>query len=61
MRGSPIFIVLFAILAVLWLGGFLIFHVASALIHLLLLLAVISLVTHFFLGKGYTPEIKTPT
>jgi hypothetical protein len=47
MRGSPIFIVLFAILLVLWLGGFLVFHVASALIHLLLILAVISLVLHF--------------
>jgi Family of unknown function (DUF5670) len=47
MRGSPIFIVLFAILLVLWLGGFLVFHVASALIHLLLILAVISLILHF--------------
>ena len=47
MRGSPIFIVLFAILLVLWLGGFLVFHVASTLIHLLLILAVISLIVHF--------------
>jgi hypothetical protein len=47
MRESPIFIVLFAILIVFWLGGFLVFHVASAMIHLLLLLAVISLVMHF--------------
>jgi hypothetical protein len=47
MRGSPIFVVLFAILLVLWVGGFLVFHVASALIHLLLILAVISLILHF--------------
>lgn len=47
MRGSPIFIVLFAILAVFWLGGFLVFHIASAMIHLLLLLALISLILHF--------------
>jgi hypothetical protein len=55
MRGSPIFIVLFAILAVFWLGGFFVFHMASALIHLLLVLAVISLVTHFFWGRA-TPQ-----
>jgi hypothetical protein len=40
------FIILFAILAILWLGGFLVFHVSSGLIHLLLLLAVISLIVH---------------
>ncbi len=47
MRESPIFIAVFAILLVFWLGGFLVFHVASALIHLLLVLAVISLILHF--------------
>ncbi len=47
MRESPIFIVLFAILLVFWIGGFLVFHVASAMIHLLLILAVISLIAHF--------------
>jgi hypothetical protein len=47
MRKSPIFIAVFAILLVFWLGGFLVFHVASALIHLLLVLAVISLILHF--------------
>ncbi len=45
------FIVLFIILLLLWLGGFLVFHVSSALIHILLLLAVISLIVHFFQGK----------
>jgi hypothetical protein len=47
MRESPIFIVLFAILLVFWLGGFVVFHVASAMIHLLLLFALISLILHF--------------
>ena len=47
MRGTPIFIILFAILLIFWVGGFLVFHVASALIHILLVLAVISLVLHF--------------
>jgi hypothetical protein len=52
MRESPIFIFLFAILLVFWLGGFLIFHVASAMIHLLLLFAVISLILHFVRGSA---------
>jgi hypothetical protein len=54
MRGSPIFIVLFAILLVFWLGGFLVFHIASAMIHLLLLLALISLILHF-VRRSATP------
>jgi hypothetical protein len=54
MRGSPLFIALFAILLVMWIGGFLVFHVASALIHLLLVLAVISLILHF-VRRSATP------
>jgi hypothetical protein len=42
------FIVLFIILLLAWLGGFLVFHVSSALIHLLLLFAVIALIAHLF-------------
>jgi len=42
------FVVLFAVLLLAWLGGFLVFHVSGALIHILLLLAVISLIAHFF-------------
>ncbi len=48
---SPIFIILFAILFVFWLGGFLVFHVASAMIHLLLVFALISLLFHFVRGS----------
>ena len=40
------FITLAAVLVLLWLGGFLVFHVSSALIHVLLILAVVSLVVH---------------
>lgn len=39
---------LFLILLVMWALGFFAFHVAGALIHLLLLFAVISLVIHLF-------------
>jgi Family of unknown function (DUF5670) len=42
------FIVLFIVLLLAWLGGFLVFHISSALIHVLLLLAVISLLMHLF-------------
>jgi hypothetical protein len=34
----------------MWLGGFLFFHIAGGLIHLLLLFAVISFVVHLFTG-----------
>ncbi len=40
------------VLLVLWLLGFLAFHVTFAAIHLLLLIAVILLVMHFVTGRG---------
>ena len=39
------------ILAVLWALGFLAFHVTSGVIHLLIVLAVISLIAHLFRGR----------
>ena len=45
------FLVLFVILLVMWLLGFLAFHVAGGLIHLLLIVAVICLVIHFVRGR----------
>ena len=41
------FLALFVILLVLWLLGFLAFHVAGGFIHLLIVIAVICLVVHF--------------
>jgi hypothetical protein len=56
--GSPerteeikMFLALFVILLVMWLLGFFAFHVAGGLIHLLLIIAVISLVVHFVRGR----------
>lgn len=40
-----------AILVVLWLLGFLAFHVGGGLIHLLLVLAVIVIIIHFVTGR----------
>lgn len=44
------FLVIALLLLVMWAGGFLMFHVASGLIHLLLLCAVISFVVHLVTG-----------
>ena len=46
------FIAIFGVLLVLWLLGFLAFHIAGGLIHLLLILAVVSLVVHFIRGRS---------
>lgn len=46
-----IWVILFAVLLIAWIGGFTMFHVAGGLIHLLLILAVISLVMHFVMGR----------
>ncbi len=45
------FLILFFILLVVWLLGFTAFHVAGGLIHLLLLVAFISLIVHLFMGR----------
>jgi hypothetical protein len=50
MRFGP-FLVISLLLLILWLGGFLMFHVASGLIHLLLLFAVIAFVAHLVMGS----------
>jgi uncharacterized protein DUF5670 len=49
MRFGP-FLIIALLLVVLWGCGFLMFHIAGGLIHLLLLLAVISFVAHLFVG-----------
>ena len=42
------------VLFVLWILGFLTFHVAGSLIHLLLIFAVISIVWHLIAGRRAT-------
>jgi hypothetical protein len=46
-----LFLVLFFVLAGIWLVSWTAFHIAGGLIHLLLILAVISLVIHLFRGR----------
>ena len=43
---SGSFFVIFLLLLIVWVGSFLVFHIASVLIHLLLLLAAIFLAAH---------------
>jgi len=42
------------VLFVLWILGFVAFHVASGLIHLLLIFAVIAIIWHLFTRRGAT-------
>lgn len=49
-----IFTILFVILLIGWILGWGVFHVASGLIHILLIVAVISLILHFVRGSTRT-------
>ena len=44
-------LVLAVILLVAWMMGFVAFHVASGLVHLLLLIALVAFVMHFVTGR----------
>jgi hypothetical protein len=50
MRLGP-FLLIAILLLLAWGGGFLMFHVASGLIHLLLVLAILSFLFHFLTGR----------
>ncbi len=54
-KGTPMFLSSFLIVAVVlvvaWALGWFAFHVAGGLIHILLVVAVISLVVHFLRGR----------
>jgi Family of unknown function (DUF5670) len=45
------FLILFIVLLAAWVLGSLVFHVAGSMIHLLLVVAVISLIVHFVRGR----------
>ena len=47
------------LLAVLWILGFAAFHVTSYAVHLLIVLAVVALIAHFFTG-GRTGRTVLP-
>jgi len=47
-----VFLLLDIVLVVVWGVGSLVFHVAGALIHLLLALSLVSALVHFVVGRG---------
>ena len=49
---THMFLGLGIILLLLWLGGFFVFHVTAFFIHILLILAVISVIFHFMRGAA---------
>ena len=50
-------LLLAVILGVAWILGFGVYHVTSAAIHILLILALVSVVMHFVRGVGGTRRI----
>ena len=48
---SSMFLVAFVILIVVWALGWFAFNIAGGLIHILLVVAVITLIVHFVRGK----------
>jgi hypothetical protein len=46
------FLAIGLILLLLWLGGFFVFHVTAFFIHILLILALVSVVFHFLRGTA---------
>jgi hypothetical protein len=49
-----VFLALALILFFTWIGAFIVFHLAAALIHVLLLFAVIFFLIHFLRGRRAT-------
>ena len=49
-----IFMVLFILLLLAWIFSWAVFHIAGGLLHILLVLAVISLIVHFVRGTSTT-------
>ena len=46
-----IFMIVFLVLMIAWFSGWILFHVTSGLIHILLVVAVVSLILHFVRGR----------
>jgi Family of unknown function (DUF5670) len=46
------FLAIGVILLLLWLGGFFVFHVTALFIHILIILAVVSIIFHFMRGAA---------
>jgi hypothetical protein len=49
-----IFLILFIVLLLAWIFSWAVFHIAGGLLHILLIVAVISLILHFVRGRRTT-------
>ena len=49
-----IFLILFIVLLLAWIFSWAVFHVAGGLLHILLIVAIISLILHFVRGRRST-------
>ena len=50
-RGGLVLALIGLVLLVMWLLGFVAFHVTTGVIHILLVLAIISIIIHFLRGR----------
>jgi uncharacterized membrane protein YqjE len=51
------FLTIALVLIVLWALGFFIFPVVGGLVHILLIIAVVSIIWHFLKGRNTTPRV----
>jgi len=52
VKEGSMFLILALVLVLAWVFGFIVFHAAGFLIHLLLIIAVISIIFHFLRGRS---------
>ena len=53
-----IYIIAFMVLVIAWVCGWIVFHVTSGLIHILLVVALVSLILHFVRGRHAEPDLR---
>jgi hypothetical protein len=53
-----VYIIAFIFLMIAWMSGFILFHVTSGLIHILLVVAVVSLILHFVRGRHAEADLR---
>jgi Family of unknown function (DUF5670) len=53
-----IFMIGFIVLMIAWFSGWILFHVTSGLIHILLVVAAVSLILHFVRGRHGEADLR---
>lgn len=52
------YLIAFIVLMIAWVCGWIVFHVASGFIHILLVLAVVFLILHFVRGRHEEADLR---